>query len=196
MNIIKQYAQSQVDNRNFKSLTHVYAFLAKGMNLDKETVIKWVFDFNEITAERVLQLEKITGIGRSDLRPDIYPKNLNEIVYECDQHLSLKKWIKKESFTRIVSNIYDDLSEQIGVGAQGIRNWSKPRLKIPAKYVLKLEKITDGVVSRGISRPDLYPKDLESRQYDVPIFEKKLTIDERLTNIENLLSSICKNKGK
>lgn len=43
--------------------------LATKLGLNKSTVSRW----KRIPAERVLQVEKATGIPREEIRPDIYP---------------------------------------------------------------------------------------------------------------------------
>jgi DNA-binding transcriptional regulator YdaS (Cro superfamily) len=45
--------------------------LSRLTGVDKGTATKW--DRGRIPAERVLEIEQITGISRSDLRPDLYP---------------------------------------------------------------------------------------------------------------------------
>ena len=48
-----------------------FADLARGLRVDKSTITKW--SNGRIPAERVLEVERLTGISRADLRPDIYP---------------------------------------------------------------------------------------------------------------------------
>ena len=45
--------------------------IADHMNVDKSTVTRWMQ--SKIPAERVLEVERFTGIPRHELRPDIYP---------------------------------------------------------------------------------------------------------------------------
>jgi DNA-binding transcriptional regulator YdaS (Cro superfamily) len=40
--------------------------------VDKATVTRWAQ--NKVPAERVVELERLTGISRHDLRPDIFGK--------------------------------------------------------------------------------------------------------------------------
>jgi DNA-binding transcriptional regulator YdaS (Cro superfamily) len=47
------------------------ADLARHLSVNKATVSRW--GKNRIPAERVLDVERVTGISRSELRPDIYP---------------------------------------------------------------------------------------------------------------------------
>lgn len=44
--------------------------LARAIERDKATITRWAQ--NHVPAERVLDVERITGISRHDLRPDIY----------------------------------------------------------------------------------------------------------------------------
>lgn len=45
--------------------------LANAVGVDKATVTRWFQ--RRIPAERVLDVERITGLSRQILRPDIYP---------------------------------------------------------------------------------------------------------------------------
>jgi DNA-binding transcriptional regulator YdaS (Cro superfamily) len=47
------------------------ADLSRLAGVDKGTATRW--DQGRIPAERVLDIEQMTGISRSDLRPDLYP---------------------------------------------------------------------------------------------------------------------------
>ena len=46
--------------------------LAKKVGVKYQAVQKWVR--NRVPAERVLAIEAATGVSRSDLRPDLYPR--------------------------------------------------------------------------------------------------------------------------
>lgn len=48
------------------------AGLASSVKVNKSTVTRWAQ--NRVPAERVLDVEKATGIDRHKLRPDIYPQ--------------------------------------------------------------------------------------------------------------------------
>jgi Putative antitoxin of bacterial toxin-antitoxin system, YdaS/YdaT len=43
------------------------------LSVNKSTVLRW--GQRRVPAERVLEIERATGISRHDLRPDIYPRN-------------------------------------------------------------------------------------------------------------------------
>lgn len=45
--------------------------LAERMSVDKATVTRW--SRGRVPAERVLDIERATGIPRHELRPDLYP---------------------------------------------------------------------------------------------------------------------------
>jgi DNA-binding transcriptional regulator YdaS (Cro superfamily) len=45
--------------------------LARAMDVDKSRVTRWAQ--KRIPAERAVDVERVTGISRHDLRPDIYP---------------------------------------------------------------------------------------------------------------------------
>lgn len=49
------------------------ADLAKAIGVNKSTVTRW--DQNGMPAERVLDVERITGVPRHELRPDLYPSD-------------------------------------------------------------------------------------------------------------------------
>jgi DNA-binding transcriptional regulator YdaS (Cro superfamily) len=46
--------------------------LASIFGVKKSTVCKW--ERRRVPAERVLDVERVTGISRHDLRPDLYPR--------------------------------------------------------------------------------------------------------------------------
>jgi DNA-binding transcriptional regulator YdaS (Cro superfamily) len=45
--------------------------LAVAFGVNKTTVMRW--EEGRIPAERVLEIERITGVSRHELRPDLYP---------------------------------------------------------------------------------------------------------------------------
>lgn len=45
--------------------------LARSLKVNKSSITLWTL--RRVPAERVLEVEKLTGISRHDLRPDIYP---------------------------------------------------------------------------------------------------------------------------
>jgi DNA-binding transcriptional regulator YdaS (Cro superfamily) len=46
--------------------------LGSVFGIDKSTVMRW--ENGRVPAERVLEVERITGVSRHDLRPDLYPR--------------------------------------------------------------------------------------------------------------------------
>lgn len=48
--------------------------IADGLGISRAAVSQWV----EIPAERVIQVERLTGVHRSVLRPDLYPQEAAE----------------------------------------------------------------------------------------------------------------------
>lgn len=52
------------------------ALLASLVGIDKATATRWAQ--RRIPAERVLEVERLTGVPRHELRPDIYPPTHNE----------------------------------------------------------------------------------------------------------------------
>lgn len=46
--------------------------LGDSLNVDKSTVMRW--ELRRVPAERVLQIERATGVSRHELRPDLYPE--------------------------------------------------------------------------------------------------------------------------
>lgn len=47
------------------------AKLARGLGLKRQAIYQW----DKVPAERVLEVERITGVPRSQLRPDLYPEH-------------------------------------------------------------------------------------------------------------------------
>ena len=55
------------------SITGGQTALAKKLNVAQGHVWNWLNRDNQVPAERVLAIEKLTGVFRYELRPDIYP---------------------------------------------------------------------------------------------------------------------------
>jgi len=51
------------------------------------------------------------------------------------------------------------LARKIGVKPQHVWHWQNKAKRIPAEYVLSIEKATDGQVTRSELRPDIYPRE-------------------------------------
>lgn len=47
--------------------------LARDMAVNKSTASRWIS--RRVPAERVIEIERITGISRHDIRPDLYPRD-------------------------------------------------------------------------------------------------------------------------
>lgn len=63
---------AQTDLRTLlKSKGFNFGKLAEAVGVDKATVTRWAQ--KRIPAERVVNIEKATGIDRQELRPDLYP---------------------------------------------------------------------------------------------------------------------------
>lgn len=64
--------QPMSDNLKFRirSSGKKLAEVAEAMGVDKSSVTRWTQ--NRVPAERVLEMERITGIPRHELRPDIF----------------------------------------------------------------------------------------------------------------------------
>ena len=184
---IKEYAEMRVKNGSANYLSSVYKELAKGLGLTKQAVASWCYGLTPVTAEHVLKIEKLTGglVDRTTLRPDIYPADL-KINHE-QKHLTLIEWINKQPAGNL-GDVYADLSKSMNMSKQSIITWAVNSQRVSAEHVLKIEKLTGGLVHREDLRPDIYPADLKNRKYDVPKFEIRLTVEQRLTNIENLLN--------
>ena len=46
--------------------------VADELGVNKSTVLRW--EAGPVPAERIIQIEKATGIPRHELRPDLYPE--------------------------------------------------------------------------------------------------------------------------
>lgn len=53
-----------------------YVELANRLNVNKAAVSRWVR--GRVPAERVLPIERLTGISRHELRPDLYPREYEQ----------------------------------------------------------------------------------------------------------------------
>ena len=47
--------------------------LADAVGVSPASITKWLQPYGRIPAERVLPIERVTGVSRHALRPDIYP---------------------------------------------------------------------------------------------------------------------------
>jgi DNA-binding transcriptional regulator YdaS (Cro superfamily) len=47
------------------------------IGVTQQAVFKWLRDCKPLPAEHVLKAEAATGISRHDLRPDLYPRDLD-----------------------------------------------------------------------------------------------------------------------
>lgn len=52
--------------------------LAKALDVDPATVTRWAQ--KRVPAERVLDVERVTGLSRSEIRPDLYGPSLPQPV--------------------------------------------------------------------------------------------------------------------
>lgn len=51
------------------------AALARQLGVKQQTIFGWLHHSRQVPAERVLAVERVTGIPRHELRPDIYPED-------------------------------------------------------------------------------------------------------------------------
>jgi DNA-binding transcriptional regulator YdaS (Cro superfamily) len=71
------FVMSALRRFRFASEPHVtLEQLADAFGVNKSTVLRW--EEGKIPAERVLDVERQTGVSRSELRPDLYPVDLVE----------------------------------------------------------------------------------------------------------------------
>ena len=54
--------------------------LARVCGVSQPAVWRWLSEAKQLPAEHVLDVEKATGVSRHDLRPDIYPRGLQDGV--------------------------------------------------------------------------------------------------------------------
>ena len=72
--------------------------------------------------------------------------------------MTLSEFVKK--FPRIQRvAIRQWIASQLGVSEVYVRSMCSGNKPIPAKYALRIEKITDGAVPRHITAPEFYPVD-------------------------------------
>lgn len=50
--------------------------LARALGISHQAVLKW----RRLPAERVLEVERLSGVSRHELRPDIYPRAAEEVA--------------------------------------------------------------------------------------------------------------------
>ncbi|MGE5563143.1 MAG: transcriptional regulator [Bacillota bacterium] len=54
------------------------AAMARLCEVTQPAVFKWLNESKQLPAEHVLKVELATGVSRCDLRPDIYPRGLQD----------------------------------------------------------------------------------------------------------------------
>ena len=66
-----------METSSLKNLLHERGFklahVARDLGVDKGTLTKW--SQHRVPAEKVLELEKVTGIPRHVIRSDLYPRD-------------------------------------------------------------------------------------------------------------------------
>lgn len=59
-----------------RAVPKLLAQIARGLGISRGAVAKW----KRVPADRVLAVERLTGLSRHDLRPDLYPRPYAENV--------------------------------------------------------------------------------------------------------------------
>ena len=71
---------------SLKSYRHAHSLtldtLAARLGVQRAAVWKW--ENGRVPAERVLDVERLTGLSRHDIRPDIYPRETNGLITPND----------------------------------------------------------------------------------------------------------------
>lgn len=60
--------------KNAKGNTGLARALSEGADPDKTLTPQAVSQWKQVPAERVIDVERVSGVSRHDLRPDIYPE--------------------------------------------------------------------------------------------------------------------------
>lgn len=196
MNILKRFVHSEVAIGNFKFKKDVIASLSAETGITVSVLKAYSFGSKQCLSKNVLILEKATHgfCSRQVLRPDLYPRNLHEITYGT-YHCSLAEYVLDQVDSGIFvrkTDVYRHLAQQVGVKTMTIETWANNQTyTMRGRYVLALEKASDGMVARNTLRPDLYPKNLESITYtDKTIKEPKkriLSPHERMRRVEDFI---------
>lgn len=71
----------------------------------------------------------------------------------------MKKSNKVNAIIRVVEHLGSQrcLAQHLNITQQAVSSWISVAKRVPAEYVLKMEKLTNGKVTRYELRPDLYP---------------------------------------
>lgn len=78
-------------------------------------------------------------------------RDLMNMMFKRDEK-ALNKAVK------IIGSKYK-LAKALGLNPSNVYQWPTRHKRIPAKHVIKIEKLTGGKVTRHELRPDLYPKE-------------------------------------
>jgi DNA-binding transcriptional regulator YdaS (Cro superfamily) len=74
--------------------------------------------------------------------------------------MELREWIVNQSTEgeyACMERVYEHLSEKLGVGKGSIKQWALGQRRVSAEYVILIEELTNGMVTRSQLRQDLYP---------------------------------------
>lgn len=65
--------------------------VARQLGVPQPTFWKWLQSSKRLPAEYVLTAEKLFGVSRHDLRPDIYPRNYPPAPDQCERWIGIDK---------------------------------------------------------------------------------------------------------
>jgi DNA-binding transcriptional regulator YdaS (Cro superfamily) len=74
--------------------------------------------------------------------------------------MKLLEYAKKEKSRGAITNlnaVWGSLASKLEVHPSLLKMWAYEIRKVSPRYTIPLEKVTDGMVRRSDSRPDLYP---------------------------------------
>jgi DNA-binding transcriptional regulator YdaS (Cro superfamily) len=74
--------------------------------------------------------------------------------------MNLKQWVLNQTNTddyACMERVYEHMSETLNISKSSIKQWVSGQRQVSAEHVLKIEKITDGMVTRNNLRSDIYP---------------------------------------
>lgn len=115
------------------------ADLARHLNLQRPAVYRWV----RVPEQHVIEVERLTGIPRTRLRPDLHGPDATPRRPETPLDEAIKAYGSASGLARA-----------LGLDPSSCANWTSG---VPPKWVLRVEELTG--ISRTRLRPDLYPPD-------------------------------------
>lgn len=149
---IKQSELHIYVNSQYQDIQTAALHLAKGIGVSPSSVKAWLYNQQEVPSDKLAVVEQATegAVTRESLRPDLYPADLGTTTYIVVEPLTLQQWVDNYGLPLW------ELSFSWGISETVLRRVLKGDRLFPAKKVLNVELLTQGLLGRATLRPDVY----------------------------------------